>query len=352
MLHLENIEKEYEGFSLSGITLSVEPGEYFILLGESGAGKSLLLEIVAGLVRPDKGKIILNGRDITNEKIQKRKVGLVFQDYAVFPHLSVKENIAYTLKTEGLPKQEIREKTGELVEMMGISQLLHRSPVTLSGGELQRVALARTLALRPDILLLDEPLSSLDVQLRSELRSLLRKLNRNGQTIMHVTHDYEEAISLGNRLAVMDKGQILQTGTPEEVFHHPKTDFIARFAGIKNFFPAVAVRNEKKNTCLAKLSNNITIEMGDNGVLGEGFVMIPAEDIVLMLHEAESSARNNLHGTILELIPTMRGIEVLVDTQGIVFAVLITRESVERLHLDTGMQCTISFKAMAVRFIS
>ena len=169
---------------------------------------------------------------------------------------------------------------------------------------------------------------------------------------MHVTHDYEEAISLGNRLAVMDKGQILQTGTPEEVFHHPKTDFIARFAGIKNFFPAVAVRNEKKNTCLAKLSNNITIEMGDNGVLGEGFVMIPAEDIVLMLHEAESSARNNLHGTILELIPTMRGIEVLVDTQGIVFAVLITRESVERLHLDIGMQCTISFKAMAVRFIS
>ena len=236
MLKLTGINKDFKGFKLSDISFTVEKGDYFILLGPSGAGKSLLLEIIAGLAIPDSGSLELYGRDITQLPIQKRKVGLVFQDHAIFPHMKVKSNLAYAL--HGQPGESIHQKIMAMSANLGIGELLERYPSTLSGGELQRVALARTLIQEPEILLLDEPLSSMDTRLRSGTRSLLRKIHRAGQTIIHVTHDYEEALSLGNRIAVMDHGNILQTGTPDEVFHSPRNGFVAHFIGIRNFFPA------------------------------------------------------------------------------------------------------------------
>ncbi|RLD63190.1 MAG: ABC transporter ATP-binding protein, partial [Bacteroidetes bacterium] len=202
MLKVKNISKKLDDFNIKDISFSVNKGDYFIILGVSGAGKSVILEMIAGLMQPNSGTIYLNNKNITNEKIQKRKLGLVFQDYAVFPHLSVKENISYPLKNRGLEKKEIQNRLNQLAEEMSISHLLNRKPTTLSGGELQRVALARTLALNPECLLLDEPLSSLDIQLKNDLRGLLRKINKKGQTIIHVTHDYEEAIFLANKVAV------------------------------------------------------------------------------------------------------------------------------------------------------
>ena len=260
MLDLQNISKNLDEFTVKDISFKVEKGDYYVVLGHSGAGKTVLLEIIAGLITPDSGKVLFNGEDITLQKIQKRKFGLVFQDHAIFPHLSVKENIAYSLKSKKITKQKIHERVEKLAKNFEIEYLLNRRTTNLSGGELQRIALARTLALNPDILLLDEPLSSLDVQLKNDLRRLLRNLNKKGQTIIHVTHDYEEAILLSNKIAVFHDGKIIQSGTTNNVFHHPGSEFVAHFTGVKNYFKVKLDNNEQNGLKTAKV-NNIEIVM-------------------------------------------------------------------------------------------
>ena len=194
MLNLNEVCLKQGKFSLKSISLTVEKGDYFILLGVSGAGKSMILETIAGLLKPVSGTILMNGNNITNAKIQDRKIGLVFQDHAIFPHMTVYENLAFSLHGKKLDVVQKMDQIATVAAQMSITGLLNRKPSTLSGGELQRVALARTLIQNPSLLLLDEPLSSLDVQLKDELRTILRKLNRSGQTIIHVTHDYDEAV--------------------------------------------------------------------------------------------------------------------------------------------------------------
>ena len=236
MLDVQHIEKVYQDFSLKDISFQVEDGDYFVILGPSGAGKTQILEILAGLILPDEGKIMLDDREITYRKIQKRPFGLVFQDLAIFPHLSVRDNIRYPLRSGRTGRKEMDELTATIAASTEISHLLERRPSSLSGGELQRVALARTLMRKPRYLLLDEPLASLDVSLRQGLRSLLKRLNTEGQTIIHVTHDYEEAMVLAGKVAVLDQGRIIQSGPADQVFHHPESEFMARFTGVKNYF--------------------------------------------------------------------------------------------------------------------
>ena len=345
MLEIKNISKSFEGVSLKNLIFTINKGDYFVLLGVSGAGKSLLLEIIAGLVNPDSGNIFLDDKNITKEKIQKRQIGLVFQDYAVFPHLSVKENIAYPLRSKRLNSSEIHKCVEHLAKEMNILHLLNRKPTTLSGGELQRVALARTLALEPKILLLDEPLASLDVQLRNELRGLLRKINRNGQTIIHVTHDYEEAISLADKIAVIHNGTIIQTGNPKEVFQHPKSQFIANLTGIKNFHKAKLQSNNK-----AVVSDKIEVALLSDKTEGTGYILIRSEDIIISGKKLESTARNNFKGIVTDILPAKSGIEIIVDI-GIRLSVLITKESSEKFNLCEGKNIWVSFKASAVRFL-
>ncbi len=346
MLDVKNISLDFAGFSLKDISFGVGEGEYFVLLGKSGAGKSLILEIIAGLVNPDKGKVILDGKEITGVPIQKRQVGIVFQDYAIFPHLSVKENICYPLKAKHISR-EAREKTvNELAEKMGISGLLHRKPATLSGGELQRAALARTLTLKPKILLLDEPLSSLDVELRQDMRNILRKLNKEGQTIIHITHDYEEAVALAGKVGIIHNGEIIQTGTIKEVFHKPKSKFVANLTGVRNFYNA-KINSDKK----AILENKIeisTLPIVDN--TKEGFVFFRSEDVVISCDRIDSSLTNSFKGTILNVIPAVGGVEIVVDA-GIIVSAYVTEQSVENLGLTEGKNVWVSFKAVAVRFI-
>src|SRR5664279_5447925 len=236
MLRLININRRLGDFALSEINLEVSDGQYYVLLGRSGSGKTQLLELIAGLEHPDNGTIILDNVDITRQRIQDRKVGIVFQDYAVFPHMTVFGNIAYPLRVRKADKKYIAEKVEKVAETMNIKQLLERSTNKLSGGELQRVALARTLITSPRLLLLDEPLSSLDTSLKDDLRGLLRNLNKAGQTIVHVTHDYGDAISLAKMVGVIHNGKIIQEGTVDEVFQNPSNRFVARYAGIRNFF--------------------------------------------------------------------------------------------------------------------
>jgi molybdate/tungstate transport system ATP-binding protein len=347
MLELKNIYLQLGNFSLKSISFSVEKGDYFILLGVSGAGKTMILETIAGLVTPGSGSVYLEDWEITREKIQNRGVGLVFQDHAIFPHMTVRENIAYSLHGK-IHNSEKKSRIESAARQMKISSMLDRRPATLSGGELQRVALARTLVQRPKILLLDEPLASMDVQLRGELRSLLRQLNRNGQTIIHVTHDYDEAISLGNRIAVMHDGSILQQGTPEEVFHFPTSEFVAHFTGAKNFFPAKSFLNGESN--VVHVNEKVKIKVAGEELSPEGFIILRNEDIFLSNSEVETSAVNNFKGIIKELVPSRSGVEVTVDI-GIILYVLITHESVKNLCLAENSTVWVHFKATAVRFL-
>ncbi|MBN1164531.1 MAG: ATP-binding cassette domain-containing protein, partial [Candidatus Krumholzibacteriota bacterium] len=242
MLKVERLSKSIGRFSLHDLSLEVARGEYFVLLGASGMGKTVLLEMITGMREPDGGTICLEGKDITRQQMQKRDIGLVFQNQALFPHLSVRQNIEYGMRSLHFTRSRINQRMEELCEQLDVTSLLDRKPGTLSGGEAQRVALARALAVRPRCLLLDEPLCSLDTSVRAEMRALLRRLNRSGITMLHVTHDYEEAISLATRVGIMERGTIVQIDSPPKIFQYPKSEFVARFVGIRNFFPGRIVR--------------------------------------------------------------------------------------------------------------
>lgn len=349
MLELRNISCSFPGFNLSEISFSVAKGEYFILLGESGAGKSLLLEAIAGLGKVKSGNVLLDGKDITNEKIQKRGIGLVFQDHAVFPHLSVKENIAYPLKGKKLSNSQKENIITETAFLLQISGLLNRKPATLSGGELQRVALARALVQKPSVLLLDEPLSATDSKLRSELRALLRQINRLGQTIIHVTHDFDEAVSLADHIAIMNQGRIVQTGTPLEVFSNPTNAFVAHFAGIRNFFKARIVQHNGKN--IAMVENDVAIVISDSSLNNSGYILIRNEDILISPESLESSALNNFQGTVLDIFPSRSGMEVLIDIS-ITLHAQISSESAAKFKLIAGRKIWVTFKASSVKLIT
>ena len=235
MLSVRKISKSFGSPVVKDVSFDVRQGQYFVLLGASGVGKSVVLEIVAGLVRPDAGRIYLDGKDITAEKIQKRKTALVFQNSSLFPHMSVYDNIAYPISGSS-GQIQIRQQVTKLAEEFEITHLLKNRASALSAGQSQRVSLARAVASQPKCLLLDEPVSSLDVKSRPQILGLLRRLNAKGQTIVHVTHDYVEAVSVGSNVAVMEEGRIAQMGTIRDIFQNPKSDFVARFIGIRNFF--------------------------------------------------------------------------------------------------------------------
>lgn len=349
MLRLDKIALTVGDFSLHNIDFAVAEGEYFILLGPSGAGKSLILEMIAGFYKPQQGKVLLKQKEITRLPIQKREVGLLFQDFAIFPHLSVYDNIAYPLRNVSVSKSGKLETVRQVAAELEVSHLLHRNPATLSGGEQQRVALARTLVRKPAVLLLDEPLAALDVQLRAGIRSLLRKLNQQGQTILHVTHDYEEAAILGHRIAVVENNTIAQCGSHDEVFHHPRSSFIANFVGIRNFFAGELFENMDGISSFR--SNGVIIRIMSNQSTGSGFAVIRSEDIFLSPEPLESSAANNLKGVITSIEPARVGFEISIDA-GIHLMAIVGKESVARLDLQTGKTLWAGFKASAVKFVA
>jgi len=351
LLSVERISKSFGSPVIKDVSFEVQPGQYFVLLGASGVGKSVLLETIAGLNRPDAGRIFLDGKDITNEKMQKRKIGLVFQNSTLFPHITVYDNIAYPLRCRKLKDSEIRERVGELSEDFAVAALLARNPRTLSGGESQRVSLARAVASEPRCLLLDEPISSLDVKSRPQMRALLRKINAKGQAIVHVTHDYTEAVSLGTHIAVMEGGMIAQVGTVEEIFQHPKSEFIARFVGIRNFFKGQLEEPDDGQANLRRFrTGGIDFSVLTDSPGGFGFVCVRSEDVTICNSVSRTSARNNFEGTIADIVPAGVGVEVIVDI-GVEVAALITAESVKALELRCGKKVWVSFKASAIKYV-
>jgi len=248
MIETRDAHKELGEFSLRGVDMSVASGEYFVVLGPTGAGKTVLLECIAGLHRLDRGRIHLDGRNVTELAPELRNVGYVPQDYVLFPHLSLRANIEFSLAVRGAPRPSTTHRVQELAQLLGIEHLLDRRPRTLSGGEQQRGALARALAPHPTVLLLDEPLSALDEGTRAELSAELDRIAREtGTTVIHVCHSFDEALELADRIAIMHQGRILQVGTPRQVFRQPASEFVARFVGARNLF-RVASANSRSNT--------------------------------------------------------------------------------------------------------
>ena len=351
MLSIENISVRFPSFSVENVSLVVEKHDYLALLGVSGAGKTVLLEVLAGLVRPSQGRILLSGNDITHQSIQHRKIGLVYQDLSLFPHLTEAKNIGYSLRNRSNTAADIRKRVEELATQTGVSHLLNRYPDTLSGGEAQRVALARTLAADPDILLLDEPLSNLDVKLKSDLRKLLRNIHTSGKTVIHVTHDFMEAATLANKVAVIQDGTLVQHGTPEEVFRHPQTEFVARFSGVKNLFQCHENHPlNSENLYEAIIENGAKITFLAQDIPGKGYVMIPQQDIIVSENKITSSAINSFQGVIREITLIGAGVEIVVDA-GAEFVVSVSKQSQESMQLIPGKKVWLSFKASAVRYV-
>lgn len=345
MLVIDNISLKAGNFELKEINLRVDKGDYFVILGISGVGKSLLLESIAGLTPITAGEIFLRGKKISDEKIQKRNISIVYQDSDLFPHLTVYENIAYPLKSK--KEKGIKEKVNRAAELVGISDKLNRKPETLSGGEYQRVALARSLASGNDVFLLDEPLSALDPKSKNDLRALLRKLNRDGITIIHVTHDYEEAVSLANKIGIMENGKIVHVASPDEIFRHPKSEFVAQFIGIKNFLRGELKINQHSD--LKEFSTNgIKIFSLTDAADGEAFLLIQPEEISISDSVESGSARNHFKGKITDIARAKIGIEVTVDV-GCELISLISSEAMNSLELKIGKEVWVNFKASSCK---
>jgi putative spermidine/putrescine transport system ATP-binding protein len=250
-VRVAGLRKHFGGVvALGSVELTIEQGEFFTLLGPSGSGKTTLLRLIAGFEQPDAGQIELGGRDVTRVPPYARNVNTVFQDYALFPHMTVAANIEYALRVRRMPKPQRREKAGRALDMVRLTGLGERKPSQLSGGQRQRVALARAIVNEPQVLLLDEPLGALDLKLRQEMQTELQRVQREvGITFVYVTHDQEEALSMSDRIAVLNQGHIEQVGPPMEVYERPRTEFVAGFIGISNLIERagrqITVRPEK-----------------------------------------------------------------------------------------------------------
>ena len=233
--------KRYGDFTaLNGVSLDIKEGEFFTLLGPSGCGKTTLLRMIAGFNSIEGGEFLFGDKLINNVPAHKRDIGMVFQNYAIFPHLTVEENVAYGLKAHKVPKDQIAPRVNKALELVQIGHLAKRKPNELSGGQQQRVALARAFVIEPAVLLMDEPLSNLDAKLRVQMRTVIKKLQRSlGITTIYVTHDQEEALAISDRIAVMKDGHIMQVGTPAEIYAKPQNPFVAGFIGVSNFLDCV-----------------------------------------------------------------------------------------------------------------
>ena len=265
----EKLVKRFdESVAVDEVSLSIAKGEIFALLGSSGCGKSTLLRMLAGFEKPTSGRILLGGQDVAKMPPYDRPVNMMFQSYALFPHLNIWENVAFGLKREGLPKAEVEQRTNEMLALVQLTPYAKRKPHQLSGGQQQRVALARSLAKKPKLLLLDEPLGALDKKLREQTQfELVNIIEQVGVTVVMVTHDQEEAMTMASRIAIMSKGRVLQVGTPQEIYEHPRNRFVADFIGNVNLFPGKLSVDEADHCAVATAVGEIRVGHGISGTL-------------------------------------------------------------------------------------
>lgn len=343
MIRIEQLSVRLPGFSLGPVDLCVEEGEFFCLLGPTGSGKTLILESVVGLVRVSHGRIMVSERDVTGLPPERRGVGIVYQDCALFPHLSVEKNIHYGLRYHNGVNSDGHDRCRHLVDSLGLARLLNRSVTTLSGGEKQRVALARALATAPSVLLLDEPLAALDPCFREEIRDLFRSLHREtGITVLMVTHDFTDAHTLAQRVAILHDGHIEQTGSAETVFRKPATTFVADFVGMQNVLPA-------------RVESGILIVDGLNLALPTGnghhrFAAIRPEHVHI-LPKSNDTGEEGIPGRIRSIVNQGLFAELAVETCGVTIKAVMLTSSLMEKGLRQGGQVFLCIDPADVHLI-
>ncbi len=349
-LEVKDLCLDVGDFELSGIGLKAEKGDYLALIGPTGSGKSLLLETIIGFYGPEKGRIILEGKDITDFPPDMRQMSIVYQDHVLFPHMDIFENIAYALRKKLRDKKQIEAEVKQIAGVLGIGELLHRKPATLSGGEKQRAAIARSLVVRPKLLLLDEPFSALDARTKEKLREMLKKaISEYSTTVLHVTHDFEDVWALANRVVVIRKGEVMQAGDPESVFKRPSPDFVAEFLGT-NVLKGCVKALEGKLTVVE--AEGMKIYSSDPAEPGEGVtVSIRPEEIILAREALESSARNTVQGRVSGVFKKEHLVVVEVEIGNAEIKAVITPTSCEMLGLEPGREIYAVFKASNARII-
>ena len=328
-LELKDIRKSFEKETdvLKGISLAIGKGEFITLLGSSGCGKTTTLRIIAGLETPDGGQVFLDGKDVTSLAPEARDVNTVFQNYALFPHMNVADNIGYGLKLKKTPKEEIRRKVKEMLELVQLPGYEKRKPSELSGGQKQRVAIARALVNNPKVLLLDEPLGALDLQLRRAMQIELKRLQKKlGITFVYITHDQEEAINMSDRIAVMNEGRFEQIGSPDEIYNHPRTSYVATFVGNANILKGRAAGTENGSVLVELPGGIMPVDAaGEEVKVGEEVTLaVRSENIRLdggCGLEAEVAEKSFAGGLLRVVLKLSDGTEVIASRYGIDAAV-------------------------------
>jgi spermidine/putrescine transport system ATP-binding protein len=306
-VRLEGVTKRFDDVvAVDDLTLEVEPGRFFALLGPSGCGKTTTLRMIGGFEEPDAGSIFLGDNDVVGLPPYKRDVNTVFQTYALFPHLSISDNIAFGLQRQRVPKNQVRERVDDILRLVELPGLGHRKPKQLSGGQQQRVALARALVCRPRVLLLDEPLGALDLKLRKQMQLFLKRIQHElGITFIHVTHDQEEAMTMADTIAVMNRGRIEQLGAPEELYERPQTAFVAGFLGVSNLLPGTV-----EGADAVRLASGTIVRAATAGRTGAVSAGVRPEKIAL----GEEGGPNRLTGTVAATAYIGVATQVVVDT--------------------------------------
>jgi molybdate transport system ATP-binding protein len=347
------VVKRLGGFELAA-ELTVRRGETTVLVGESGAGKSTVLRLVAGLEHPDEGRIALDDQVYADPAAGvvvpawRRSVGVVFQDYALFPHLSVAENVRFGLRASGIPKAESRRRVGAILDRLAVADLAGRAIAGLSGGQQQRVALARALVLDPDVLLLDEPLSALDLRTRRSIRGELRQLLRRLPCVtLYVTHNPVEAMFFGERIVVLERGRVTQSGTRDDLLRHPRSPYVAELVGT-NLLYGTAGRSG--GTAEVRTAEGVLLVTG-GGAEGEVFATVSPREITIYRERPDASVQNLFTGPILEVVsepPAGERVRIALGTTPPLVAE-VTRDAVAALDLREGMVVHAGFKATGVR---
>ena len=355
-VRLQDVVKTFkEVVALDHVNIEVNDGEFFTLLGPSGCGKTTALRIVAGFYPPDSGEVFFNQSPITGVPPEKRNTAMVFQNYALFPHKTVFENIAYGLRVRRVPESEIVSRVTQVTKLVGLEGLESRFPSQLSGGQQQRVALARAIVVEPQVLLLDEPLSNLDAKLRVATRAELTKLQKRlNITSIYVTHDQEEALSLSDRIAVMDKGRIVQVGMPKEIYEDPQSKFVADFIGIANFIKA-KVRGIKNGSVELETSTGVPIVIsGDPGAIGSEVLFVVRPESLELMEEGKSMLGGNvLKGKVWHLSYMGDVIRYEIQNDSVEGGILKAdvRHPVGRRLLTEGEEAAVYFAPEGARIV-
>ncbi len=349
MIKIKGLHRNWKEFQLAGIDLNIGDGEYFVILGPTGAGKTLLLELIAGFYQPDEGEISIGGENVIGLPPEKRNIGFVYQDYSLFPHMNAAKNIEFGMRMRGVKNSDTVKK---IAGYLNIEHLLHRHSQTLSGGEQQRVALARVLVIKPDVLLLDEPLSALDPGTQDSTRRILKNINNDSKlTVIHVTHDQTEARILADRIAIMMDGRIVQVGTPDEVFDKPVNDEVAHFVGVENVLKGEVIENSN-GVAVLDIGGTMLEAVSECAVGDTVYACLRPENVTLSKTGVNSSARNSFECRLLEVERMGALVRVKADLDGgFLLNAFVTNQSADELGLVCGEPVVVSFKASAVHVV-